>query len=160
MKKMFVLLGLLLTLNTLAGERSALLIKYTSGEEVIVQTGIGLLELKQSYDHVKKTFLLSVNQTSYEFGEISELRFQKEATSVEPLAPESAASRPSFTLLDRKVVVAGVVADEVKVYSLDGKSVSTVVSDSGGNVTIDFSSCASGYYMIRLNTNSIKVCIR
>lgn len=64
MKKMFVLLGLLLTLNIVAGERSALLIKYTSGEEVVVQTGIGLLELKQSYDQMKKTFLLSVNQTA------------------------------------------------------------------------------------------------
>lgn len=160
MKKIFSLLGLLLTLNTIAGERSALLIKFVSGEEAVVQTGTGALELKQSYDHVGGIFLLSVNQTSYEFGEIIELRFQKGPTSVELLEQEPVTDRLSFTLADRKITVDNVTPEGVEVYSLDGKSVPAVISSEGGSVSIDLSSCIAGHYIIRVNAKTIKVCIR
>lgn len=158
MKKMYSLaLGVMFALSTMAGERSLLQVTFVSGAEAVVYGTEGL-ELAQGYDHQKQVFWLTVNQTSYEFSELKELRFLTEAQGIGH--PEVAKEKLSYRLHDRRIVISGSNLSGIGTYTIDGKAVPAVVERSEDAVTVDFSSCAPGIYIVKTNVNSIKVSIR
>lgn len=159
MKKLFSLaMGIMLALSVQAGERSCLQVMFVSGEIGIIYSDWSLLKIGQDYNPQEKSFVLTINGDTYDFFGLKELRFLSEAQSVEQ--PKAVQKRLSFHLYDRRVVISGNNLSGIGAYTIDGKAVPAAVERSEDAVTVDFTSCAPGIYIVKTNVNSIKVSIR
>lgn len=159
MKKMFSLaLGIVMVaLSAMAGERSFLQVTFASGAEAVIY-GTGALKMAQGYDPQKGTFVLTLNEATYEFSDLTELRFLTKAQGIGQT--ETTKDKLSYRLYDRRMVISGNGLSGVAVYAMDGKAVPAAIERGEGDVTVDFTSCTPGVYIIKTNSNSIKVSIR
>ena len=159
MKKLFSLaLGMMFALSVQAGERSYLQVTFVSGDVGIIYSDWSLIKMGHGYDSQKKSFVLTINDDTYDFFGMKELRFVSDAQSIEQ--PEAVQENLSFHLYDRRVVISGRNLSGIGVYTIDGKAVPAAIERSEDAVTVDFSSCAPGIYIVKTNINSIKVSIR
>ena len=145
-------------LSSVAGERSYLEVKFVSGDLGMIYSDWSLIKMDQEYNPQKKSFVLKINDDTYDFLELKELRFVPKAQSIEQ--PETTKETLSFHLYDRRVVILGSNLSGIGVYTIDGKIVPAAVERSEENVTVDLTSCVPGIYIVKTNINSIKVSIR
>lgn len=159
MKKMYSLaLGVMFALSTMAGERSCLQVTFVSGEYGIVYGDWSLIKIGQSYNPQEKSFMLEINDDTYDFYGLKELRFVSAAQNIDQ--PETVQKELSFHLYDRRIVISGSNLSGIGTYTIDGKAVPAAIEWSEDAVTVDLSSCAPGIYIVKTNVNSIKVSIR
>lgn len=159
MKKLFSLaLGMMFALSVQAGGRSCLQVTFDSGEYGVIFSEGLFLEMVQSYNPQEKSFVLTISGVTYYFSGLKELRFVSDAQSIEQ--PEAVQDKLSYHLHDRRVVISGSNLSGIGAYTIDGKAVPAAIERSEDAVTVDFSSCAPGIYIVKTNINSIKVSIR
>lgn len=153
--------GAMLALGTMAADRSYLLVKFTSGEEAVIWANKDFLSIAQGFVPSENKFKLDISGTAYEFADLKELRFIDKATSIDT-APEGedASGRLHFHLEGKKITIQGENLSGITAYSIDGRNAQATVSYNAEGVTVDFSSCTPGYYLVKTRTNSIKVCIQ
>lgn len=160
MRKLFLsALGIVLfALSTLAAERSLMQLTLVSGEKVVI-SGMVRWEISSAFDPQSQTFKFVVNnEVSYEFSELKEVHFFDDPESVEH--PENVVGKLSFHLYDKQVVVSGENLSGIRAYTIDGKVAPVSIERGSDAVTVDFSACAPGIYIVKTNINSIKVSIR
>lgn len=160
MRKLFLsALGIVLfALSTLAAERSLMQLTLVSGEQVVI-SGVVKWEISSEFDPQSQKFKFVINnEVSYEFSELKEVRFYDDPQSVGH--PENVVGKLSFHLYNKQVVVSGEDLSGIRAYTIDGKVAPATIERGSDAVTVDFSACAPGIYIVKTNINSIKVSIR
>lgn len=97
---------------------------------------------------------LLVNDDVYEFGGIKNFYLSDEDA---PNAIENVQSKPNVTFKANTVLIPADAVKVLKVFTVDGVEVKTVIQNEGDVFSVDLNGLAKGVYVISTGKSSLKV---